>query len=81
MRLTVGQPAPSFIATTWDGRPVSLSDFEGQKLWLAFFRYAACPLCNVRVRAIYRRVAELHAAGVAVAPQRGGALLTLGGHF
>jgi peroxiredoxin Q/BCP len=66
MRLAIGQPAPSFRATTWDGKPVSLADYQGQKLWLAFFRYASCPLCNVRVRAIYRRVDELTKSGVAV---------------
>lgn len=66
MRLAIGQPAPEFHATTWDGKPVSLADYRGQKLWLAFFRYASCPLCNVRVRAIYRRVDELTKSGVAV---------------
>ena len=66
MRLAIGTPAPAFRGTTWDGQPVALSDYQGKKLWLAFFRYASCPLCNVRVRAIYRRVEELRAAGVAV---------------
>ena len=32
-----------------DGQPVSLADFRGKKLWLAFFRFAACPLCSFRV--------------------------------
>ena len=33
---TVGQPAPDFAATTVDGRPVRLSDFRGQPVWLTF---------------------------------------------
>ncbi|MCB9629485.1 MAG: redoxin domain-containing protein [Sandaracinaceae bacterium] len=66
MRLAIGTPAPAFRGTTWDGQPVALSDYQGKKLWLAFFRYASCPLCNVRVRAIYRKVDELSAAGVSV---------------
>jgi len=66
MRLTNGQSAPAFSALTWDEKPVSLQDYEGKKLWLAFFRYASCPLCNVRVRAIYRRVDQLQREGVSV---------------
>jgi peroxiredoxin len=32
----VGQPAPDFAATTVDGTPVRLSDFQGQPVWLTF---------------------------------------------
>ncbi|MFZ5697124.1 MAG: redoxin domain-containing protein [Pseudomonadota bacterium] len=27
----------------------------GQKVWLAFFRYAGCPLCNLRVHQMIQR--------------------------
>ncbi|MEM9462801.1 MAG: redoxin domain-containing protein [Myxococcota bacterium] len=48
-KLQVGDQAPDFTADTLDGNAVTLSDMRGQLVWLAFFRYAACPLCNFRV--------------------------------
>ncbi|MCA9706428.1 MAG: redoxin domain-containing protein [Myxococcales bacterium] len=49
MKLKVGDQAPDFSIETLDGSTVSLSDMRGKLVWLAFFRYAACPLCNFRV--------------------------------
>jgi peroxiredoxin len=48
-RLEVGQVAPDFTATQLDGSPVRLSEFAGKSVWLAFFRWAQCPLCNFRI--------------------------------
>ncbi len=48
-RLEVGALAPDFVAKTVDGVEVKLDDFRGKPLWLAFFRYAMCPLCNFRI--------------------------------
>lgn len=48
-RLKVGDQAPDFEVETLDGTKVSLSEHRGRPVWLAFFRYAACPLCNFRV--------------------------------
>ena len=59
-------PAPVFEARTWEGAALSLGDYAGRKLWLAFFRYASCPLCNLRVRDIVARHDALAASGVAV---------------
>ena len=64
MRLAIGQEAPSFDATTWQGAPFRLDDLRGERVWLAFFRYASCPLCNLRVRAMYRQTDALRGAGV-----------------
>ncbi len=66
MRKAMGETAPSFRAVTWDGKEVNLADYRGQKVWLAFFRYAACPLCNLQVRAIIRKHDALKAQGVQV---------------
>jgi len=66
MKLKAGQKAPDFTAQVWNGPDLKLSDFKGQKVWLAFFRYAACPLCNLRVRDIIRRYDSLTARGVKV---------------
>lgn len=49
MRLHPGEPAPEFTATDTEGRPVDLAALRGSKVWLTFFRYAACPLCSYRI--------------------------------
>ncbi len=44
-----GEPAPNFTAAGLDGAPVSLGEHRGRPVWLAFFRWATCPLCNFRI--------------------------------
>lgn len=66
MRITIGERALDFTARTWKGDTVRLSDSAGTKRWLAFFRYASCPLCNLRVRDIGRRYEQLTEAGLVV---------------
>ncbi len=48
-RLKVGQQAPDFTVETLDGETIRLSSLQGKPVWLAFFRWAACPLCNLRI--------------------------------
>lgn len=50
MRLKPTESAPLFEATTWDGNSICLEDLSGHKVWLAFFRYASCPICNLRIQ-------------------------------
>lgn len=38
-----------------NGRPVSLRDFMGQKIYLTFLRTAACPFCNLRVHELIKK--------------------------
>jgi thioredoxin-dependent peroxiredoxin len=66
MRLKAGQDAPDFHTETWQGEAIRLADWEGQKLWLAFFRYASCPLCNMRVHRMRQRFEELSQAGLRI---------------
>jgi peroxiredoxin Q/BCP len=47
--LKAGMQAPAFLTETWDGQPVSLAQFAGKRVWLAFFRHVNCPLCNIRI--------------------------------
>jgi peroxiredoxin len=49
MRISVGELAPDFTISALDGSQVTLSGLRGQPVWLAFFRYAACPLCGYRI--------------------------------
>lgn len=58
-RLQAGQRAPLFTGETWSGQSIDLQQYRGQKLWLAFFRYATCPLCNLRVHQMIQRASEL----------------------
>ncbi|MCO5168696.1 MAG: AhpC/TSA family protein [Planctomycetes bacterium] len=58
-------PAPELEARDHEGRLVRLGELQGPR-WLAFFRYASCPLCNLRVRGMIVRHEELAARGLSV---------------
>ena len=64
MRLKPGDTAPPFQATDLEGRLIELSDFRGKNLLLAFFRYASCPLCNLRINALIRHHDALQVFGL-----------------
>jgi len=49
MKIKPGQPAKNFSSKDIAGNILSLKDYEGKRLMLSFYRYAACPLCNLRV--------------------------------
>jgi peroxiredoxin len=54
---TVGQPAPDFMATTVDGKPVRLSEFKGKPVWLTFGA-SWCQPCraeNPDIKATYEK--------------------------
>lgn len=65
MRLESGTQAPDFAATDHRGRRMRLSELAGPR-WLAFFRYASCPLCNLRVGQLVARHEALAARGLQV---------------
>lgn len=49
MRLKAGERAPAFRVQTTAGEVFDLNTPRKKPLLLAFFRYASCPLCNLRV--------------------------------
>lgn len=49
MRLKKGQRAVNFKVKDIFGNEISLADYKGKILLLSFYRYASCPLCNLRV--------------------------------
>ena len=66
MRLTSGQQAIAFTATTIDDETVSLTQFAGTPVLLMFLRYASCAMCNLRLHDFSRRYAALHEQGLEV---------------
>ena len=64
MKLSSGQMAPPLIGTTSTGERLSLEDYQGQKVWLGFYRWASCPLCNLRISEVLTRYHEFADAGI-----------------
>jgi thioredoxin-dependent peroxiredoxin len=58
--------APAFEATTYTGEELTLDSFRGAKLWLSFYRFASCPLCNYRIHELMARYDEIAATGIRV---------------
>lgn len=66
MRLEPGQAAKPFQVTDIAGNDISLETYRDKKLLLSFYRYAACPLCNLRVHNIIQQLPGLHEKGLHV---------------
>lgn len=49
MRLAVGQMAPAFATHDLYGRLVALANYRGAHVLLSFYRFAVCPICNLRM--------------------------------
>lgn len=48
-KVVVGQEAPDFVLQDHFAKDHRLRQYRGRKVWLSFFRYAACPVCNLRI--------------------------------
>jgi peroxiredoxin len=66
VRLQPGSAVPDFTADVYAGSPLTLSSLRGKPVWLAFFRYSGCPLCNLQVQQMITRYAELTATGLQI---------------
>ena len=66
MRLKPGDTAVSFSVETLQGEAVSLQQFAGKPLLLMFYRYASCPMCNLRLRDFAQHYPRLHEQGLEV---------------
>lgn len=60
MKRAPGDHVP-FSTIDIDGRPVSLGQFSGRPLLLMFFRYASCPMCNLRLHDFAKAYPRLQA--------------------
>ena len=66
MALHEGTSAPDFETVAVDGTRLRLREYAGQPVFLAFFRNAACALCNLRVHHMIERFPAWQAQGLAV---------------
>lgn len=66
MKLKANQMAVPFTVHDISGTPISLADYQGKKLLLSFYRYAACPFCNLRVHHLIEHYDNLQARGLNV---------------
>ena len=60
-RLATGDKIKKLVLPAIDGSVFDLSAYEGKRYMLSFYRFATCPLCNLRVHELVRRRAELPA--------------------
>ena len=63
-RLKCGDVAPDFFGYDLLDQPIRLGDFRGRWLLLSFYRYASCPLCNLRVHDLSRRYTAWQSQGM-----------------
>lgn len=59
MRRTVGEPAAPFRLPAIDGSTLDLAALSGRPFLLSFFRFAACPFCNLRLHELATRFPEI----------------------
>ena len=62
-RLKSGERAPVFEAVSSTGDTIRLSQFAGQKVFIAFFRYVNCPVCNYRVHELMSHYDSIRSKG------------------
>lgn len=65
-RLKIGDLAPALEGPGHRGEIVSLAAMRGTPVLVAFFRYASCPLCNLRVHELRRHHDELKGRGLSI---------------
>ena len=61
MRLTPGTAAPAFQLPAIDGSQFDLASLHGRPFLLSFFRFAACPFCNLRINELVKKHPQLPA--------------------
>ncbi|GGP77129.1 peroxiredoxin-like family protein [Shewanella ulleungensis] len=71
--IKLNQSAPAFTLPNPNGQLISLSDLLLQgPVVVTFYRGSWCPYCNLQLRAMQSRLADIHALGaqlVAISPQ------------
>ena len=65
-RLTAGDPAPTFRKNDYLGAEVSLPTAGTGNVFLSFYRYASCPMCNLRTRELILAIERFDAANISM---------------
>jgi len=63
-QLQQGDRLDAFEWEAINGETVKFDDYPGRYLLLSFYRYASCPLCNMRVHELSRRYQEFNDSGL-----------------
>jgi peroxiredoxin len=64
--IEAGTKAPDFSLPDQDGKPVSLSDFEGRKLVLVFYPLDFSPVCTDQLGIYQEVLSEIESQGAAL---------------
>lgn len=64
MKLKAGDNIIPFDVHDIYGNPISTSDYKGEKLMIAFFRYAECLFCNLRIHQLMENSLEFEEKGL-----------------
>ena len=71
--IDIGQKAIHFVLPNHEGKLISLAELlEKGPVVLTFYRGSWCPYCNLQLKALQSRLAEIHALGaqlIAISPQ------------
>lgn len=58
MRLTSGEKVKNINLPAIDGSSFDLQSLKGKPYMISFFRFAACPFCNMRMHELVKRYDE-----------------------
>ena len=66
MKLKNKDKAIDFSISDYLNNQITLSDYKGKKVLLSFFRGAACPFCNMRVRELINNYPKFEEKGIVI---------------
>lgn len=66
MRVKEGDVAIDFKTRSVFNEAVSLSEYKGKMMLLSFYRYASCPLCNLRIHHLIDKYDSFHKKGLSM---------------
>ena len=59
MRIRPEQPFKPFVLTDIDNQQLDLSQLQGRRFMLSFFRFASCPFCNMRMHKLVKNFDDI----------------------
>jgi len=66
MRVEEGSKAPIFEVKDLFENKILLENYTNKRLLLSFYRYASCPLCNLRIAQLIQHYDELSSKGLSI---------------